>query len=510
MKYLVNGKEMKEIDRQSIEEFKIPSLVLMERAALAVADEAAKLAPKGGRVLAACGTGNNGADGIAAARILFLRGMDAVILLPDMEKRGSQEFLVQLEIAEKLGIPIYGSRDFVPGTYDVVIDGIFGIGLSRNVEGVYKNMIELLSFLSQESEKTTVVAVDVPSGISSDTGKIMGCGLKADVTVTFGEQKLGQALFPGKEFCGRLVVADIGFPAAARGNEESYVRCYEYADLRLIPKRAAYSNKGTYGKVLVAAGAVNMAGAAYLSALAAYRCGAGLVKVLTVEENRTVIQELLPEAVLASYRGDWADRCQEDFKDYIKNQLDWADVIVLGPGLGKSSHAKTLVETVLSDAYVPIILDADAVNLTAQNRQFLNYFTENIIITPHLGEMARLTGQTVDEIREDLVGTAKRFTEQYGVTCVLKDAATVISRKDGRLFINSSGSPAMAKGGSGDVLSGTIAGLIAIGMEDCEAASFGAYLHGLAGERAAAALGVHSVLAGELAGCLGEVINETV
>ena len=510
MKYLVNGREMKEIDRCSIEEYKIPSLVLMERAAYAVACETERLVPKGGRVLAACGTGNNGADGIAAARILFLHGIDAVILLPDLKKQGSVEFLAQLEIAERLGIFICETKDFIPGPFDAVIDGIFGIGLSRNVEGIYKEMIGLISGLLTGNRKPVVVAVDMPSGISSDTGKIMGCALKADLTVTFGMEKLGQALFPGREYCGRLVTAEIGFPEAAVRGKDVYACCYERSDLKLVPKRPSYSNKGTFGKVLVAAGTVRMAGAAYLSALAAYRCGAGLVKVLTEEENRVVIQERLPEAVLASYEGTWADRCEEEFREYLREQLEWADVIVLGPGLGKSPHARTLVEAVLCDAYVPIVMDADAINLTAENRQFLNYFTENIIITPHLGEMARLTGRTVGEIREDLAGTAKRFTEEYGVTCVLKDAATVISRKDGKLFVNTSGSPAMAKGGSGDVLSGTIAGLIAIGMEDCEAASFGVYLHGLAGEKAAAAHGVHSVLAGELAGYLGEVINETV
>lgn len=510
MKYLVNGREMKEIDRCSIEEYKIPSLVLMERAALAVAGEVKKRVPEGGRVLAACGTGNNGADGIAAARILFLQGMDAAILLPDLKKRGSEEFLTQLLIAERLGIPVCECKDFIPGTYDVVIDGVFGIGLSRNVDGAYKEMLEQVSSLRREKNGPLVVAVDMPSGISSDDGKIMGCALKADVTVTFGLQKLGQVMYPGRDYCGQLVTADIGFPKAAVRGGGSYACCYEKADLSLVPVRPPYSNKGTFGKVLVAAGTVRMAGAAYFAALAAYRCGAGLVKILTEEENRTILQERLPEAVLASYEGVWADRCEEDFRDFLKDQLEWADVIVLGPGLGKSSHAKTLVEAVLCDAYVPIIMDADAINLAAENRQFLNYFTENIIITPHLGEMARLTGHTVEEIRDDLIGTARQFTEEYGVTCVLKDAATVISRKDGKLYVNASGSPAMAKGGSGDVLSGTIAGLIAIGMEDCEAASFGVYLHGLAGEKAAETFGIHSVLAGELAGCLGEVINETV
>lgn len=503
MRYLVSSKEMKEIDRRAIFEYKIPSMVLMERAALAVADEAQRLLPEGGAVLAACGTGNNGADGIAAARILYLRGIRSAILLPDMEKKGSQEFLAQLDMAERLGIPVFTLKNLTQDFYDVIIDGIFGVGLSRDVEGVYRDMIQVLA----AQEKAAVVAVDIPSGISSDTGKIMGCALKAGVTVTFGEQKLGQALFPGRECCGRLVIADIGFPPATEAARELYARAYDVRDLALVPERPAYSNKGTFGRVLVAAGAKDMAGAAYLSALAAYRCGAGLVKILTVESNRPVIQNRLPEAILASYDEEWADQCPREFEYFVKEQVEWSDVIVLGPGLGQGEYAKNLVETVLNKARVPIVMDADAINLVAKHRYLLNYFAENIIITPHLGEMARLTGMTVEEIKEDLTGTAKSVTEQYRATCVLKDAATVISRKDGYLYINLSGTSAMAKGGSGDVLSGTIAGLIAIGMDECEAASFGPFLHGLAGERAAKALGNHSLLAGELADYLGEVLS---
>lgn len=508
MRYLVTGKEMKAIDRKTIEGFGIPSMVLMERAALSVAKEAKKLLKPEDKIWAVCGKGNNGADGIAAARILTLWGYETVILLPDEEEGGSAEFLQQLSIAKKLSIPVFGIHDFLPGRCDMILDAVFGIGLSREVEGTYK---ELLEFINRQTA-ARVVAVDIPSGVDSDTGKLMGPAVKADVTVTFGEEKLGQALYPGRQFCGTLHVADIGFPAAARENgaKERYALAYDTDDLAKIPARPAYSNKGTFGKVLVIGGAKNMAGAAYFSALAAYRTGAGLVKVMTVEENREIIQERLPEAVLTTFDVSWAREFPADFKEYIREQMETAGVIVLGPGLGRDGYAKTLVECALSEAYVPIVLDADAINLAAEHEYLTGYFTENIIITPHLAEMARLTGQTVAEIREDLIGTARSFSEQYGMTCVLKDAATVTARKDGRLYVNPSGSSAMAKGGSGDVLSGTIAGLLAVGMEECEAASFGVYLHGLAGELAGRKKGLHSVLAGEIADCLGEVLHEAV
>lgn len=531
MRYLVSGKEMKEIDRRSIEDFGIPSLVLMERAALETAKEAEKLL--GGRetdepgmkamsaaetdsqksvrgtVCSVCGFGNNGADGVAAARMLFLRGFYVSILLPAADGHMSSEMKIQLEIAKKLGIPVYTLDEFIPGVCSVIIDAVFGIGLTRPVEGAYA---DLIAFMMEQKEEhgAKIVSVDMPSGISSETGAVLGCAADADVTVTFGEMKLGQALFPGRTACKRLVVADIGFVPEKKETAETHILAHTKSDLKRIPKRRAYSHKGTYGKILVIAGSKNMAGAAYFTAKAAYRTGAGLVKVLTVEENRPVIQEKLPEAILSTYDTGWASQAPEEFKEYIKGQTEWADVIVLGPGLGTEENGRVLVETVLADAYVPIVLDADAINLAAGYPYLKKYFTENIILTPHLSECARLTEKSVDEIREDLIAAAKRISEQYGVTCVLKDAATVTARKDGKIFVNLSGSPAMAKGGSGDVLCGVIAGLLGLGLEECEAASLGVYVHGLAGEKAAEKYGVHSVLAGELADQIGEVINETV
>ena len=213
---------------------------------------------------------------------------------------------------------------------------------------------------------------------------------------------------------------------------------------------------------------------------------------------------------MTTYSTEWAVNEAAEFKEYISKQTDWADVIVLGPGLGMEDASRVLVEAVLEHAYVPIVLDADAINLAARYPYLKEFFTENIILTPHLMECSRLTGKSVDIIRESLISTARELAEQYGVTCVLKDAATVIARKDGKLFVNTSGSAAMAKGGSGDVLCGVIAGLLGLGVDECEAASLGVYVHGLAGEKAAQKYGVHSVLAGELADCVGEVINETV
>lgn len=522
MKQIVTGAQMKEIDQDTIERIGIPSMVLMERAALAVADEVEKLAgavghgqgaqgekaaagvavgaaagAATGRVLAVCGTGNNGADGIAAGRILQSRGMDVTILLAGDPAHGSEERRRQQKIAVNLDMTVVAADDFLPGDYDVIIDALFGIGLSREVEGSYLELIELLR--SQYQKKgVPVVAVDISSGIHADTGAVMGTALKADVTVTFGWRKTGQLLYPGKEYTGRLVVADIGFSEVSLQKAGWDCQAWTRDDLQKLPPRAADGNKGTFGKVLIVAGCRGMSGAAYLSALGAYRTGAGLVKILTVTENRVVLQSLLPEAIVETYDPETIAETAQ-FQTFLEQQCDWADTIVLGPGLGQEPYVEYVAETILSHAYVPIVLDADGLNTVAAHPYLTQYFTENVIITPHMGEMARLCGMTVAQLKEDPLGAAREYSSRYQVVCVLKDAVSVIADKDGTTCLNTSGCSAMAKGGSGDVLSGVIAALAARGMECTDAAACGVYLHGLAGEAAARDRGMDGVLAREIA-----------
>lgn len=499
MKRLMTGAQMKEIDRHAIEAVGIPSLVLMERAALSVVEEMEPELLRGDRIFVACGTGNNGADGAAVARMLFLKGYDVTVLTAGRKESRTEELKLQLAVDERIGISVMEAEDFIPGSYEVAVDALFGVGLSRNVEGPYRDVIEMICGM----EPRLTVAVDIPSGIHSDTGRVMGRAVKADLTVTFGFEKLGLALFPGRDYCGRVAVKDIGFPpcpeACLAGTR---FITFDREDLRRVPARRANSNKGTYGRVLIAAGSPGMGGAAYLSALAAYRTGAGLVKILTPRENGQILQTLLPEAILSVYDREEAVEEPESFALQVERECGWADAVVLGPGLGREPWAVRLVQQILLSAFVPIVLDADGLNIVAENPSLSEYFTENVIVTPHVGEMARLTGMEMDEVKEHLVETAVSFSEKYGVITVLKDAATVVVRKDEPVYINKSGCPAMAKAGSGDVLTGVLAGLIAMGIEEGEAAPLGVYLHGLAGEAAAAEYGMHSVLAENLADCL--------
>lgn len=505
MHYLVTGGQMKAVDRYTIEEIGIPSLVLMERAAAAVAETVVWEAERlyGGpcrkarkcSIWAVCGTGNNGADGIATARILHNKGYQVTVILAGDPMHGTKEFQVQKEIAEKLDMQLVEWKDFLPGRCDILIDAVFGVGLGREVEGEYREVVEMMG----RAGAGCVVAVDMPSGIHSDNGQVMGCAVKADVTVTFGYEKRGNVLYPGRMYCGRVVVQDIGFPPQSIQAAGDLAFTCDREDINRIPGRPEYGNKGTFGKVLVAAGSPGMGGAAYLCAKSAYAMGAGLVKILTVEENRQMLQQLLPEAILHVWDGFDEEKIRED----VEKECAWADVIVLGPGIGQSDASYMLVREFLMNAYVPIVLDADGLNVIAAHSELTQYFTENIIITPHLGEMSRLTGKTIKEIQKKLVETAADYSGAYGISCVLKDAATVVTGRENQCYINSSGNSAMAKAGSGDVLAGTIAGLLALGEEPFEAAALGVYLHGVAGDRIRARKGPHGLFAGELAKEIG-------
>lgn len=498
MQYTVTGTQMKQIDKDTIEQIGIPSMVLMERAALAVAEKTASICETTFRtVLIACGTGNNGADGIAVGRILTERGYSVTVLLAGNLEHATEEHNLQRRIASNLGVCVVSADEFMENPqkqYDVIVDALFGIGLARPIEGKFRELLEILS----QKKESRVVAVDIPSGIHADTGEVMGIALKADVTVTFGYPKSGLMLYPGKSYAGTIVTADIGFSDISLYRAGCDASVLEIADLERIPKRQADGNKGTFGKVLILAGSKGMCGAAFLSALAAYRTGAGLVKLFTVPENRMILQMQLPEAIVETYHPEEV-LPGGSFQEYLEQQCDWADVIVMGPGLGRESYVESLVEMVLAYAYVPVVLDADGLNVIADHSHLSRYFTENIIVTPHMGEMSRLTGIPISELKADPLEAARDYSSRTGAVCVMKDAVTVIADKEGNSYINASGSSALAKAGAGDVLTGVIAGLLARGMESTEAAAFGVYLHGISGERAAEKLGENSLLARDIA-----------
>lgn len=494
MQYVFDGNEMKEIDRYSIDEVGIPSLVLMERAALGVCAVIQKNFTNDRKVLAVCGSGNNGADAAACARILAQAGYDTAVCLVGDREHATKEFHTQYAVLEKLSVPTVTMDEI--DDYDIIIDGLFGIGLSREITGEYKRVIDRIN-----AAGIPVAAVDIPSGVDASSGRILGAAVRADYTVTFGYRKTGTALYPGKSYCGEITVADCGFARGALDLLEDKKFIYDTEDLKKLPARSPGSNKGTYGKVLVFAGSDTMSGAAYFSAKAAYRVGAGLVRVMTVKSNKEAISTLLPEAVLSFYDEIDAKELEECVRQ--------ADVLIMGPGLSVGKTAAGVLYRILeglSDTdrvEKKIILDADALNIIAGDKR--QELLKNCIITPHPGEMARLSQKGIGEIKEQLVGTAKTFSKEYHCICVLKDAGSVVS--DGRqVYLNVSGNSGMSTAGAGDVLTGIIGGLLAGGMDLFEGAVLGTYIHGLAGDCAKDRLGEYFMKADDIVDSIKNVI----
>lgn len=496
MKIIVDSTQMKQCDKNTIEYFGVPSLVLMERAALSVVEEMEHcymVSSSKKEILLVCGYGNNGGDGLAAARMLWQKGCFVTVVMPPEAKRVSPETKVQLSILEKYQIPVLHQIPDKP--FGLVVDALFGIGLTRELTGIYRE------FVMKMNEMDAVkVAIDIPSGIHGDSGAVMGVGFYADLTVTFAFMKLGLLLFPGAQYAGRVIRKEIGIDSHSFLSELPQVFCLDRSDLASIPSRKVRSNKGSYGKVLTIAGGKNMAGAAFLSAKASYLTGTGLVKVLTPEENRIILQQLLPEAILETYE-QTADNLEDfsiEFSNNLKKCISWASVIVAGPGLGTKALVSDVIRTVLMNAAVPVILDADGLNSISAHPHWLLEAERTVIVTPHLGEMARLTGKDIKVIQNNLMETACEFAREYHVICVLKDARTITALPDGRVWVNTSGNNGMATAGAGDVLTGVIAGLVGQGMEPELAAPVGVYLHGAAGDVMAAEKGAYSLMAQDI------------
>ena len=503
MKYLVTGKEMKLLDQNTSCNFKVPELVLMEQASMhfvwRLCDVLKETISKGkAKGIVFCGLGNNGADGIAIARLLNEKGIHTEVCKINelLKEKGntSVSYQVQEEIYKSYGYPVQSDIDsIIKEEYDFVIDAIFGIGLSRPLNEEYVHIIQTI-----QTVKGKKFAVDMPSGINADNGQVMGNAIECDHTITFSYGKQGQFVWPGCEYAGKVHVEDMGITEASWLGKKPSMAFLEKSDLTCLPKRPAHSNKGTFGKLLVIAGSVNMAGAAIFAANAAYRCGVGLVKVYTHEENRTIIQQAIPEALISTYGNDIK-------KEQLIDDIQWSDAVVIGPGLGQSALAQKLVEVVRESASVPVVWDADALNILSQNTEQLLLPHTEYILTPHLGEFSRLTDKSIFWIQNHFVESAIDFARTYDVVCVLKDFRTVSANSYGMSYLNLSGNNGMATGGSGDVLAGIIGALLVQGINGIESSAFGVFIHGLAGDAARKRMGTHSIMASDIIESLKDV-----
>ncbi len=478
---------MRQIEEDAMEGAGIPSLVLMERAALSVVEEIRQRvdAPS---VLCVCGMGNNGADGLAVARILAESNISVEVFCLGKEEHATAEWRRQREILDAVGVLVVKNPSL--SEYTVIVDAVFGIGLKRNVEGIFAKSIEQIN-----ESGAFVVAVDMPSGISASTGERLSIAVRADVTVTFGAWKAGLVFYPGAICAGEVVVKQIGFPARSFLAVKPQLYTFDDKITGMLPKRMPDFHKGTAGKLLVIAGSKNMAGAAYLAASAAYHMGAGLVRIFTAEANRVSLQQLLPEAVLVTYETG------EEISRLLGESLAWADAVVAGPGMGMATLSVNIVEELSKYAarhkQKSYVLDADALNIVSCHAELWKGFFDCSVITPHMGELARIAGIDIGSIKKNRIACVKRVAAEYHTICVSKDARTIVCEAEGPCYVNISGNSGMAKAGSGDVLSGIIA-CLALKLPIRRAAELGVYLHGLAGDMAKKKLGEYAMMASDL------------
>ncbi|MCR5420886.1 MAG: NAD(P)H-hydrate dehydratase [Lachnospiraceae bacterium] len=490
MEYILTAEEMKNCDEYTINNFGIPSIVLMERAALKCVAAIIKENYNLRRVLVVCGSGNNGGDGFAMARIFRERNIKVDVLLAGSLTSMSEETRINYECCVKYGIPV---RSVVKDDeYTLIVDAIFGIGLNRMLERDTAEFIEGINSFKENGTK--IISVDIPSGINATTGEVMGAAIRADMTVTFAYYKKGLMLYPGAEYAGKLMLVNIGITDESLQGITPSLKCLTKRDLTAVKKlkRPDHSHKGTFGKVLIVAGRDNMAGCVLLAAQSCFKAGVGMVRIITHINNKALLNDKLPEAIVDTY-DDAIDRVK------LADAVKWADVTAIGPGIGKDELARDLFEFVFFKSSGSFVIDADALSILKKYRMTLKKdHSKEIIITPHIGEFVRFTGMEKSTVINDLAGTTSMVAKAYNLTCVTKDARTVISSKHGECYINLTGNNGMATAGMGDCLFGIIAAFLARGLDPFDAAVYGCYIHGHAGDLAAAKKGKSGLMASDL------------
>lgn len=512
---VVTAEEMGNLDRLASSEYGVPSLLLMENAGLRVVEVirqhfGGRLTGK--RVLIFAGRGNNGGDGLVVGRHLLNAGAEVKVFLLARPEDLRGDAAVNLGIYQKMGgklYPILEEKDLqrvdIALLYaEMAVDAIYGTGFKGAALGLAGEVIKMLG-----NTRVPVVAVDLPSGLEANTGRVHGPCVRATYTVTFALPKLGLYLYPGAAYVGRLVVADIGIPRALVAGQPlaREVVTQDWCAQRLLP-RQPWGHKGDYGHVLVAGGSPGLTGAVVMAAEGALRSGAGLVTAAVPAAVHAVLEEktleVMTMALPCTEEGALATKALPALEEFGGR----CQVVAIGPGLGRHPASQALVREYLVRARCPLVLDADGLNALVGQVHILKEAKVPVVLTPHPGEMARLLGTTAARVQEDRLGVAERAAQEWGVTVVLKGARTVVASPAGRTYLIPTGNPGMATGGSGDVLTGIIAGFLAQGVPAEEAAALGAYVHGAAGDAAAKARGQRALTAGDILAYLPQVLRE--
>ncbi len=511
---VLTAKQMQNIDRQAIEEIGIIGPILMENAGREIAEAIKTRFPRieEKNVMIIAGKGNNGGDGFVVARHLFNCGARVRIILLAEKQDLEGDAGLNCGIAGKMGIEIMevttpaqwqAQRDMIENA-DIVVDAIFGTGLTKPAGGRYAGIIEDINTLHAFK-----VAVDIPSGLAADRFQIIGPAVKADLTVTMAAAKIAHVFPPSEDYAGELVIADISTPPFLF--DDASLRLTMVEEDMLLPyfsKRNKSAHKGTYGHLFILSGSLGKTGAAAMSGKAALKMGAGLVTVGTPKSCVPIVarsmDELMTEPLPETPEWTLAERGL----DKILTLLQGMDAVMIGPGLSTQESTSRLIRKLLPRLEIPMILDADSLNIIAEEIDILNKLKAPAVLTPHPGEFARLIHCDTKEIVENKIKLVPEFARNHGVYVVLKGYRTLISDPEGHLFINPTGNPGMATGGSGDVLSGMLGAMIVQEDHLCDAVIAGVYVHGLSGDIAAERFGEKSLLAGDIISCLPEAVRK--
>jgi hydroxyethylthiazole kinase-like uncharacterized protein yjeF len=515
MRPVVTAEEMRRCDARAIRGYGIPGLLLMEHAGNEVSRwVAGRYGPlQGKRILVLCGKGNNGGDGFVAARRLLDSEATIDVVLTASPGQLTGDARLNYSILKSLArthparlsirqySPRFRSRHI---SYDLIIDALFGTGFSGAVREPYRSLLPWVN-----NQGVPVVAIDIPSGVNGSTGRAENLAVRATETVTLGAWKTGLLCNEGRDLAGRVEVADIGIPASVYASVRPITRLVERSDVAAaLPKRASTVHKYSVGKVLIVAGSKGYTGAAALAASSALKSGAGAVVLLTPESVYPILARKLTEVIVRPLPATAEGTLANHSLGAILEQLKWADVTVVGPGLSQQPETQELTRSLLAKCRGRLVIDADGLNaLASLGMRRMKRMKADCILTPHTGECARLVGLTSVEVDTHRVDVARKLAKSIGQTIVLKGAPTATAVSEGDVYLNSTGNPGMATVGSGDVLTGLIASLWAQGTEPRVAAFAGAYLHGLAGDLASEKVGVRSVVAQDLVDYLPEAFR---
>jgi len=479
---------MQEIDKRAIEEFGMPGLELMESAGQSCVDAIISgFGPAGSAVIVA-GSGNNGGDGYVIARLLRQAGWRVSVYVLAERSRISGDAATNLERLPLDSVAFCPLEGQLAGRYrdeiaraEVIVDAMLGTGLRSDVSGVYREAVGIIN-----ASGRPVLAVDIPSGIHGTTGRVLGEAVRATLTVTFACAKLGQVLFPGAEYTGRLVVADIGIPPQVMEAASGYDLLNEESIRPLLRRRDRQAHKGHFGHCLVIAGSTGKTGAAALSANSAVRAGSGLVTLAVAESLHNILETKTTEVMTVPLPDSNSGHVSSSAYPAIERLLPGMDALALGPGLGRHPGTTALVQTIVESVALPMVIDADGLNALADDISILRRKkSATTILTPHPGEMARLLGASVPDVEADRILVAREFARNFGVYLVLKGSRTIIASPTGTAAVNGSGNPGMASGGMGDVLTGIIVSLLGQRYPAWDACRLGVFIHGYAADMVA-------------------------